>query len=584
MDILFAVITLVGGLAFFLFGMDVMSANLEKLAGGKLESLLKKMTAKPIIAWGLGVLITSVIQSSSATTVMLVGLVNSGIMQFSQTISVIFGAKIGTTITAWILSLNSIDGTGALFLKFLKPEVFSLVFAFIGTIVIMFSKKEKPKTASTILIGFAVLIFGMGMMSDATEPLTKLQGFDQMIAALTNPLFAVVAAAIFTGVIQSSSAATGILQVLALSGKISFETAIPLIVGMNIGTCATALISSIGAKPQAKRVAFAHLTTNIISAVIVLPVYLILDGVFNFSFAALPITPVGVALVHTAYNVIITVLLMPFSKLIVKLVEKMVPDKKQKEEEIVTVPDDRLFRSPAVAVLECNAATEKMALLAKQVITNSLSLFDKYDERVMAQVVAQEDVIDRYEDKLGTYLVKVSTLSLGADESQKVSKMLHAIGDFERLGDHALNMAKAAKEINDKQIEFSKEAQKEIAVLRSAVERIIEDTVLAYEKDDLSLAFNVEPLEQVIDKLIYTIRVNHIERLRKGNCTIELGFVLSDILTNYERISDHCSNIAVSVIETAHGSFDSHKYLSEVKHDNEQFNQMYKEYLSQYVI
>ena len=583
MNILFSVITLIGGLAFFLFGMDVMSANLEKLAGGKLESLLKKMTAKPIIGWMLGVLITSVIQSSSATTVMLVGLVNSGLMQFSQTISVIFGAKIGTTITAWILSLNSIGGSTA-FLKFLKPEVFSLVLAFIGTAIIMFSKKEKLKTMSTIFIGFAVLIFGMGMMSDATAPLTQLEGFDQMIAALKNPFVALVAAAIFTGVIQSSSAATGILQVLSLSGKISFETAIPLIVGMNIGTCATALVSSIGAKPQAKRVAIAHLTTNIISALIVLPVYLILNGVFNFAFAALPIDAVGVAIVHTTYNVIITLLLMPFSKLIVKFVEKMVPEKAENIDDVVFAPDERLFRSPAVAVLECDGATQRMALLSKEVISQSLSLFDNYSEEMLETVIKNEDVIDRYEDKLGTYLVKVSALSLGEADSQKVSKMLHAIGNFERLGDHAVNMAKAAEEINDKGIEFSESAKREIAVLRSAVEKIVADTILAYEKNDVSLAFRIEPLEQVVDKLISKIRANHIQRLQNGNCTIELGFVLSDILTNYERISDHCSNIAVSIIETAHGSYDAHKYLNEVKHDNEKFNEIYNEYKSQFVI
>ncbi len=583
MNILFSVITLIGGLAFFLFGMDVMSANLEKLAGGKLESLLKKMTAKPIIGWMLGVLITSVIQSSSATTVMLVGLVNSGLMQFSQTISVIFGAKIGTTITAWILSLNSIGGSTA-FLKFLKPEVFSLVLAFIGTAIIMFSKKDKLKTMSTIFIGFAVLIFGMSMMSDATEPLTQLDGFDQMIAALKNPFVALLAATIFTGIIQSSSAATGILQVLSLSGKISFETAIPLIVGMNIGTCATALISSIGAKPQAKRVAIAHLTTNIISALIVLPAYLILNNVFSFAFASMPIDAVGVAFVHTTYNIITTIILMPFSKGIVKLVEKMVPEKAQKDDELVSVPDERLFRSPAVAVLECDVATQRMAVLSKDVISQSLSLFDNFSEDMLKQVVKTEDVIDRYEDKLGTYLVKASALSLGEAESQKVSKMLHAIGNFERLGDHAVNMAKAAQEINDKGIEFSESAKGEIAVLRSAVEKIVADTVLAYEKNDIALAFRVEPLEQVVDKLISKIRSNHIQRLQKGNCTIELGFVLSDILTNYERISDHCSNIAVSIIETSHGSYDAHKYLNEVKHDNAKFNEIFEEYKSQYVI
>ena len=576
MDI-FSVITLLGGLTFFLFGMDVMSKNLEKLAGGKLEGILKKMTATPLIGLLLGTVITCVIQSSSATTVMLVGLVNSGLMSFHQAVGPTFGAGIGTTITAWILSLMGIESSN-IFVQFLKPAVFSLVLAFIGIIFDMFAKKEKLKTTGHIFIGFAILIFGMELMSGATEPLTQLEGFDVVVAALTNPVLGLVAAAIFTAIIQSSSASIGILQVISLSGKITFGTAIPIIIGQNIGTCITALISALTATPKAKRVAVIHLLIKVLGALIFLPLYLLGNWLFNFAFVDMAIDPVGIAIVHTAFNVINTAALMPFSKWLEKLVCKIVPEKEVAQEDNLLVVDERLFRSPAIAVAECASASLDLAKLSHKAVLKSMSLFDKFDDKGMDELVSLEDDTDRYEDRLGTYLVRVSTLSLTKEESHCVAKMLHAIGDFERLGDHALNLAKAAEEMNDKSLSFSAVAQEEIKVLRDAVEKILENTLIAYENDDLHIASKIEPLEQVIDKIIYKIRTRHIERLQKGECTIELGFILSDILGNYERISDHCSNIAVAVIEAQGDSFDSHKYLHDVKENSEYFGKKYEEY------
>ncbi len=580
MDI-FSVVTLLGGLTFFLFGMDVMSKNLEKLAGGKLEGILKKMTANPIIGLFLGTVVTCVIQSSSALTVMLVGLVNSGLMSFHQAIGPTFGAGIGTTITAWILSLAGIE-SDAVFMQFLKPAVFSLILAFIGIIFDMFSKKEKVKTTGHIFIGFAILIFGMELMSDATAPLTEMEGFGTVVEALTNPVVGLVAAAIFTAIIQSSSASVGILQVISLSGKITFGTAIPIIVGQNIGTCITALISAITASRKARRVAILHLVIKCLGALIFLPLYLLGDILFKFTFVDLAIDPVGIAVVHTLFNIINTAVLMPFSNLLEKLVIKLVPDKAVEEEDSIMMVDDRLFRSPAVAVMECASATNEMAKLSHKAVIDAMALFDSYDEKVMENLRKIETDTDRYEDRLGTYLVKVSTLSLAKEDSHEVAKMLHAIGDFERLGDHALNLAKAAKEMHEKGLVFSNEAQAEIKVLRRAVNRIVENTTFAYESDDVDVAVKVEPLEQVVDKIIAKIRTRHIERLQRGECTIELGFILSDILTNYERISDHCSNIAVAVIEARGDSFDSHKYLQEVKHNNADFDKAFQEYSKKY--
>ncbi len=580
------VVSLFGGLAFFLFGMDVMSKSLERLAGGKLEGILKKMTATPIIGLFLGTAVTCAIQSSSALTVMLVGLVNSGLMSFHQAIGPTFGAGIGTTITAWILSLSSIDSGTSVVLTLLKPAVFSLILAFIGIVFDMFAKKEKVKTTGHIFIGFAVLIFGMELMSGATEPLTQLDGFETVIAALTNPIVGLVAAAIFTAVIQSSSASVGILQVVSLTGKITFGTAIPIIIGQNIGTCITALISAITATPKARRVAVLHLIIKVLGALIFLPLYLLGDLLFNFAFVDMAINPVGVAIVHTAFNIINTVALMPFSALLEKLVIKLVPEKKTEESSADTIMmvDDRLFRSPAVAVMECANATNDMAKLSRQSIIDAMGLFDKYDEKIMEDLIKVEKDTDRYEDRLGTYLVKVSTLQLARQDSHEVAKMLHVIGDFERLGDHALNLGKAAREMKDKGLSFSEEAQAEIKVLRRAVNRIVENTTFAYESDDIDVAKKIEPLEQVVDKLIAKIRSRHIERLQRGECTIELGFILSDVLTNYERISDHCSNIAVAVIESRGDVFDSHKYLHDIKHNSEDFDRAFEEYSKKYAL
>lgn len=581
---LFSVLQLLLGLSFFLFGMKVMSGNLEKLSGGKLEQLLQKATSNPFISIVLGLVITVAVQSSSATTVMLVGLVNSGIMQFSQTLYVIFGANIGTTLTSWILSLSSIDSSNVA-IQMLKPENFSPIIAFIGIIMAMFSKKEHRITIGTIFMGFAILMYGMEFMKNAVSPLAELPAFSALLVKFNNPLFGVVVGTLFTALIQSSAASIAILQALSLSGGITFTMAIPIVMGQNIGTCATSLISCIGTNTKAKRVAVVHVMIKIIGTVILLTLFVVLNAIFSFAFANQPVSPVTIAIIHSAYNVLTTVILLPFTKLLAKLTEKIVPGKKKasdKKDDFML--DERLLLSPSVAIVESNNATKRMATYARESLILAMGLIEKYDAKTIEKVLSLEDTIDMYEDKLGTYLVKLSPSALSKNDSKIVSKMLHSIGDFERLGDHAVNLVKAAKEIYEKGISFSDEAKHELAVLRRATEDILSIAEQSYVNDDIELAGNVEPLEQVIDGLTAKIKDNHINRLRRGDCTIELGFVLSDILTNFERISDHCSNIAVAVIEIGHDSFDTHKYLNGLKYGNLEFNKLYNAYADKYTI
>ncbi|MBO4697106.1 MAG: Na/Pi cotransporter family protein [Lachnospiraceae bacterium] len=583
MDILQVAVTLIGGLVFFLFGMRVMSGSLEKMAGGKLENTLRKVTSKPFLSILLGAGITIAMQSSSATTVMLVGLVNSGIMQFEQTISVIFGANIGTTFTGWLLTLSGIS-SDRWYLAILKPEVFSPILALTGIGMIMFSKKDRRISIGTVFVGFAVLMQGMTMMKDAVSPLAETSWFKEILVQFKNPIFGLLIGLLLTAVIQSSAATIAILMSFALSGTgITYQMAIPIIMGLNIGTCATSLISCIGTETKAKRVAVAHVMVKIIGAVFWLSVFVLVGGLFFEKAVEKPINGVGIAAVHTAFNILTTLLLIPFTKPLVRLTEFLVRDNAQKEpEDELKWLDERLLRSPSVAVAECNNISKQMARLAKENLLAAIDLFDHFDEEAVSKIKAVEDKLDRYEDRLGTYLVKLSMMSISAQDGRVISKILHSIGDFERLGDHAVNLYYAASEINRKGLSFTPVAKVEMGILANAIREILTMTHDCYEEADPELAFRVEPLEQVIDKLTATIKTNHIARLQKGGCSIEMGFILSDILNNYKRISDHCSNVAVAVIEVDRGAFDTHEYLSGVKFGNLEFNQIYDTFDKKY--
>lgn len=586
MDV-FSVFTLCGGLAFFLFGMNQLSSGLEKMAGGKLESLLKKTTSNPLRGLLLGAAITVAIQSSSAVTVMLVGLVNSGIMQLGQTICVIMGSNIGTTITAWILGLSGIESDNV-FVNLLKPESFSPLLALIGMLFIMGSKSDKKKSIGTVMVGFSILMTGMEMMKNSVAPLADNPEFGKVLTMFKNPLLGVLVGAVFTGIIQSSAASVGVLQALAINGGVTYGMAIPIIMGQNIGTCVTALISSIGVNKNAKRVSIVHISFNLIGTIVYLSLYCILNAIFNFTFSNVRIDAFGIALVHSIFNVATVILLFPFSKLIEKLAYVVIKDKVTEGEEnneVYSFVDVRLLSTPSVAIRECNSKCKKMSNIAKKTIFLSISLIDKYDEKVCEEVMENEDLLDLYEDKLGTFLVKLSGKAISALDSQSVSRQLHTIGDFERIGDHAVNILQVAREMHEKKLSFSAEAKKETAVLISALTEILNITTEAYVNNDISVARMVEPLEETIDNIIIEIKTNHIQRLKAGECSIELGFILSDLLTNCERVSDHCSNVAIAIIETSQSSFDAHEYLNTVKRQgNKEFEDEYEMYKNKYSI
>lgn len=569
------------GLSFFLFGMNVMSGNLEKLAGGKLEGLLKKFTANPFLGILFGAIITIAVQSSSAVTVMLVGLVNSGIMQFSQTIFIIFGANIGTTLTAWILSLSGIE-SNSIGMMMLKPENFSPILAFIGVIFVVFSKNSKKKSLGSVFVGFAVLMYGMEFMGMAMDPIKDIEGIENVFIKFNNPLFGVLIGAVITAIIQSSAASVGMLQALALTGLIDIGMVVPIVMGQNIGTCVTAVISAIGTNAKAKRVAFVHTILNVIGTVLFTGVFWIVDSVFAPALFREPASAWSIALIHSIFNVALTVVLSPFAKQLIRLTEKCVKDNDREESKHIFIMDERLLNMPSVAVGECDNYSVKMADDAKQMLLSTFAILCDYDEKTAEWISEQEERLDAYEDDIGTYLVKVAALSLSDEDSRKTGKMLHSIGNFERLGDHALNLLETAREIRDKNVVFSEQAYKELTVLTDALIEIITITVDAYTKNDIVTAARVEPLEQVIDRLTEKVRKRHIDRLKAGECTIELGFILSDILNNFERISDHCSNIAVALIEAENDSFDAHSYLSGVKSGNDTFDAEFNQYKEKY--
>lgn len=576
----FNFISLLGGLALFLFGMSTMSGGLEKTAGGKLEKILKKMTDRPIKALLLGVAITATVQSSSAVTVMLVGLVNSGIMQLSQSVGVIMGSNIGTTVTAWILSLAGIESDN-FFVSLLKPSNFSPIVALTGILLFMATKKNRLKDIGSICLGFAILMFGMEMMSDSMAPLSEMEEFREIMVMFNNPLLGLLAGIVLTAVVQSSSATVGILQALSLTGALSYGTAIPIIMGQNIGTCVTALISSIGVSKNAKRVAAIHVYFNLIGTAILLTGFYSANTFFDFAFADTAIAPSGIAVVHSIFNIATTAILFPFSKQLEKLARKTVKDTTGKS----AFMDDRLLYSPSLAVSESRNHTVKMGRLAVETLIQSIALTQNYDRKTAENITEREKILDEYEDKLGTFLVKIASHDLTDEDSNTVATLLHAIGDFERIGDHAVNIAKTAKEISEKQIRFSEKAENELRIATDAIKEILEKTEKAFAENDLQLALEIEPLEQVIDSVISEIRSRHISRLTEGGCTIELGFILSDLLTNYERVSDHCSNIAVCLIRISQSVFDTHEYLNEYKTSgSKEFTSKFKEYKKKYML
>ncbi len=581
--IILSIITLLGGLAFFLYGMSTMSGGLEKVAGGKFEIMLKKATSRPVKGMLLGMLITIAIQSSSAMTVMLVGLVNSGIMQMGQTIGVIMGSNIGTTLTPWVLSLSGIE-SGNLALQLLKPANFAPLFAFIGILLTMVSKTERKKDVGKILIGFAVLMFGMELMGDSVSGLEDNEQFKSILTAFSNPILGVLVGAVFTGIIQSSAASVGILQTLAGSGLITYSVAIPIIMGQNIGTCVTALISSIGVNKNARRVSVVHISFNLIGTFVCLVVYLIADRLVDFTFSELPIDAVGIALVHTIFNIATTLMLFPFTKQLEKMAHFFVRGELDGTE-VTEMIDERLLKSPSIAIAECRNLTCEMAMLAEETFCSAADLVTSYDEALAEKIIEQEDKLDMYEDKLGTYLIKLAGCDLTDMNSKEVSIMQHCIGNIERIGDHAVNIVYIAREMQEKGIVFSEEGKKAKAVVVAAIKEILQNTMQSLADENVTLAKLVEPLEQVIDKIIDQARNEHLERLEAGKCTIKDGFVFNDILSDFERVSDHCSNIAVCVIRAESFDFETHEYLSDMKKSGHaDYEAAYNMYLEKYKI
>ena len=575
---IFGVLTMAGGLALFLYGMNVMGDSLAKLSGGKLEQILEKLTSKRIMAVLLGMAVTAVIQSSSATTVMVVGFVNSGIMQLSQAVGIIMGANIGTTVTSWMLSLTGISGAG--WINLLKPSSFSPVLAVIGIIMTMTCKdNSKKKDIGNILLGFAILMFGMETMSGAVAPLADNEKFTGMLTLFSNPLFGLLAGTVLTAVIQSSSASVGILQALCVTGAVNYATAIPIIMGQNIGTCVTALLSSIGASKNAKRTAFVHLYFNIIGTAIFMIIFYVLNAVLHFSFIDSIANPAGIAVIHSVFNIFATAILLPFhrglEKLAILTVRTSDEDEKQsvqpaeEGQDMLLLLDDRFIEKPGFAMENCYSVTSHMAELSRQALFIAMELLQKYDETKAENVLKLENKVDHYEDRLGTYLIRLSSRDLSEKDSKSLSMLLHCIGDLERISDHAVNIMEKAQEMNEKNLSFSDKGAQELEVYSRAVRDIMNMSIEAFKNDDIHLARQVEPLEEVIDYLNDELKQRHVRRLRSGECSVELGFVLSDITINYERVADHCSNLAVDLLRIHENVFDVHEYLEGLKENKD---------------
>ena len=587
----FGVLTMLGGLALFLYGMETMGKGLEKLSGGRLERILEKLTSNPIKAVLLGAGVTAVIQSSSATTVMVVGFVNSGIMKLTQAVGIIMGANIGTTITSWLLSLTGIE-SGNFFVRLLKPTSFSPVLALIGVCFLLFSKSEKKKDAGTIMIGFAILMTGMETMSGAVKPLADVPEFTGILTMFSNPILGMIAGAVLTAIIQSSSASVGILQALCATGAVNFSTALPIIMGQNIGTCVTAMLSGIGATKNARRAALVHLYFNIIGTVIFMILFYTINAVVHFSFLDTAANAMGIAVIHSSFNIAATALLLPFGNGLVKLACLTIPDEEKKEipgaeqeKSAFRLLDPRFLDTPGFAVEQCRQTTIQMAKLAKECFFTSVELLKEFSEEKAERVEALENLVDRYEDELGTYMVKLGGKNLSRNDSHTVSLLLHCIGDFERISDYGMNLKDSAQEMYEKEMHFSSKADKELEIFLDAVKEILDMSIDAFETNNTDKASKVEPLEEVIDDINTVVKANHIKRLQKGKCTIEQGFVLSDISMNLERVSDHCSNIAISVIEIERDGFDAHGYLENLKRDGDpHFAAMVEQYRDKYAL
>lgn len=578
MDI-FSVFTLLGGLAFFIYGMNQMSHSLEKIAGNRLESIINRTTRNRVIGLLMGCVITIAMQSSSAVTVMLVGLVNSGLMNISNTVGIIMGSNIGTTITAWIMSLVGLS-SDSIFLRMLKPESFSPVLAFIGIGLIMLSKKSKLKDVGNSFLGFAILMYGMMLMSSSVAPLSDSPAFMNALTAFNNPILGVLVGLVVTAVIQSSAASIGMMQAISMTGGLTYGMAIPIIMGQNIGTCATALLSSIGVSRNAKRVSVIHLSFNIIGTVFFMILYFALHALLDFSFTDLPASPVGIALCHSIFNIATTALLLPFSRTLVAIATRAIPTEAEKK---VAFIDERLFGTPSIAIAECSRLSSEMAEHARNSVDLAIENLFTHTDKSAEAIAGLEDTVDVYEDHLGSYLVRLSGKELSSTDKRTASKILHSIGNFERISDHALNLVSSAQEMLEKKIVMSDDAVAELKNLGDAVKEIIALATNAYASMDTSLAQKVEPLEQVIDLLTQDVRLHHVDRLQSGDCTIENGFVLADILNNYERISDHCSNIAVAVLEADLDLFDPHEYLRSVKSmENPAFKTLFTQYQEKY--
>ncbi len=581
MDI-FSILSLIGGLALFLFGMDYMGANLKKLSGGSLESILQRLTSNRFKGFLLGFLVTAIIQSSSATTVMLVGFVNSGIMKLAQSISIIMGANVGTTVTSWLLSTTGISGD-VIWLKLLKPDSFTPVLAMIGILMTMICKSEKKKDIGSILLGFAILMFGMETMSGAMSGLKDNEQFAQILVAFENPVLGILCGTILTAIIQSSSASIGILQALSLTGAIPMATALPVILGQNIGTTITPILSSISGNKESKQVAVSCLYIKIIGVVVVACAFYALDYFLDFAFVHEQATVFSIALVHTAFNVFSTVILLPFCTSIEKLAEVTIKAKDTTQNDELRILDDRFLSSPGFALAKSKETIIDMLKITGTTVNKALDMLFAYNEKTATAIKDEEKIVDMYEDKLGSYLVKLAGHKLAEHEASEVTSLLHIIGDAERISDHACNLVGASKEIFDKNIEFSSVAQNEIANISQAVKEIIEISIIAVQFESKEFAAKIEPLEQVIDKLKYKMKQNHIERLQSKKCTIEHGFVYSDIINNLERIADHCSNIGVSILQKDENSYEPHDYLNHVKSDGENdFKSQYDTYKEKY--
>ena len=582
MDI-FSVISFLGGLAFFLYGMSLLGDGLSRASGGKMEKILEKLTSSRIKAVLLGAGVTAVIQSSSATTVMVVGFVNAGIMKLNQAVGLIMGANIGTTATSWILSLTGIEGSN-FFLKMLKPTSFAPILAIIGAFILMFAKSEKKKNVATIMVGFAILMSGMTAMSNAVEPLAEVPEFGQILVKFANPVAGVLAGMIITAVIQSSSASVGILQALCATGNVTYGLAIPIIMGQNIGTCITAIMSAIGANKNAKRAAAIHLYFNLIGTVVCLILFYGINVFVHFDFLTDAIGPANIAIIHSVFNIFTTVLLLPFGNQLVKLAQLTVGNHEEKEvsdEMQIPVLDERFLERPAVAAEYSYVAAKRMAYLSRESLLSSLELFDQYDDKKAERITELEETVDQYEDKIGSYLVQLSSKTLSDTDSRSMTMLLHCIGDFERISDHAVSLMRSAKEMKEKDLHFSEHADAEMSVFRAAVKDIVDTAFSAFVTDNVKEAKKVESLEDVIDDINIQVRNRHVRRLQEGRCTIQLGFILSDMCTDMERISDHCSNISAYQVQQHDSEYDPHAYSNEIR-DHEDFRQQREKYRELY--